>query len=57
MNNEFETTIPEKLPEIDIAVIITPEAKMNGEIKSTAKNQLGCGIPSAQVKAQKSTKL
>ena len=55
MNNEFETSIPDELPETVIAV--TLEAKMNTEIESTVKNHLGCGIPSAQRKAQKSTKL
>ena len=55
MNNEFETSIPDELPETDIAV--TLEAKMNAEIQSTVKNQLGCGIHSAQRKAQKSRKL
>ena len=55
VNNEFETSIPDELPETDIAV--TLEAKTKAEMKSTVKNQRGCGIPSVQRKAQKSTKL
>jgi len=36
VNNEFETSIPDKLPETDISV--TLEAKTDAEIESTVKN-------------------
>ena len=48
-NNEFKTSFPDKLSDTDIAVTCAREVKMNAEIESTVRNQLGCGITSAHV--------